>query len=382
MLPESKASSGAQVDSIEIAEIVGSKSWRQCRPLQKIRFPVQAMAPKHIGIIIPERAVASHVSTTADAFAAAALDDGFGGRIPCYRIWSIGVKGGPVTTESGLSLTPQTTLENSPSLDTVIIAGSSNQNRINLRDPLFEWILQRVSETRRIAVLGTGIYSLAPTGLLDGREVTTHWKMTREVAARFPALRVSHLRRVVKDGPFYTSAGLTSGVDLALALTEEDYGIHVAQSARRELMAYLAPAKLMEDESPRQDLEGQTVDRFGGLVAWIMRNLSNDLTVDVMAKRACMCPSHFTRSFKGVFGSTPGEFVENLRLNEARRRVSTRKKTIRSVAASVGLPSAEAFHRAFERRFGVGAGSYLETGGDHQPVAATKRKNVALSHAA
>lgn len=104
------------------------------------------------------------------------------------------------------------------------------------------------------------------------------------------------------------------------------------------------------------------MDRFGELVAWIMQNLHRNLTVEVLARRAGLCPAHFTRAFKSVFGNTPGEFVETLRLNEARRRLSSRGRTLRSVAASVGYTDASAFRRAFERRFGAGPGAYLNGG--------------------
>jgi transcriptional regulator GlxA family with amidase domain len=340
------------------------------------------MTPKHIGIVAFDHVVASHLFTTADAFAAAALDDGFGGRIPCYKVWSIGMNSGPLASESGLNFTPQRTLQDSPPLDTIIVAGSSRLRRPDLIGPLSEWILQRVHETRRIASICTGIYGLAPTGLLDGREVTTHWRAARDVAQRFPALRVNHKRRLVKDGPFYTSAGLTAGVDLSLALMEEDYGPQLALSVGRELVTYLTWSSGTKEDAPRKEFASQPVDRFGDLIAWIMRHLHDDLTVEVLARRACMCPTHFTRAFKSVFGTTPGEFVENLRLNEARRRLSTRRKTIHSVAASVGFASAGAFQRAFERRFGMGASSYLASTRGDETSASPKRKLPPLTRAA
>jgi transcriptional regulator GlxA family with amidase domain len=222
-----------------------------------------------------------------------------------------------------------------------------------------EWILSRSCETRRVASICTGIYALASTGLLDGREVTTHWRVVRDVAQRFPALRVNHKRRWIKDGSFYTSAGLTAPVDLALTWIEEDYGPQLAEAVRRDLMMYLAvPGK----ENPTLSIpsyDTQPAHRFGELIAWMMRNLQQDLTIEVMARRACMSPAHFKRAFRSVLGTTPGQFVENLRLHEARRRLSSRRKTLGSVAASVGFESTGTFCRAFERRFGAGPASYL-----------------------
>lgn len=317
------------------------------------------MRPKQIGIVGFDHVIASHLTGPADAFSAALLEDGFGGHIPCYQVRTIGLTIKPFASESGMLFQPQASLTSAPHLDTIIIAGGSGMVRPEIREPLAEWLLSRAHETRRLASICTGIYALASTGLLDGREVTSHWRSASDLRRRYPALRVDHKRRFVQDGPFYTAAGLTGGVDLALALIEEDYGRQVALSVSRELMTYLAPVAQPNEMERPFDPVRQPIDRFGDLVAWIMRNLQQNLTVEVMARQACMCPAHFTRAFKSVFGNTPGEFVENLRLNEARRRLSSRGKTVRSVANSVGFRDANTFRRAFERRFGSGPASYL-----------------------
>jgi transcriptional regulator GlxA family with amidase domain len=311
------------------------------------------MSPIAIGLIGFDGATATHLTSAADAFASAALDDGFGGRICCYKVWILGLTNAPFVSEAGITFQPHKSLATAPSLDTIIVAGGNGVRRPLVQDRLAEWILQRSSETRRIASICSGIYALASTGLLDGREVTTHWRCSRSVQERYPALRVGHKRSLIKDGPFYTSAGLTAGIGLACALIEEDYGQQVAHSVGRNLMTHLFPAEQPNESSDRLEYESQSTDRLGHLVPWIMRNLDQSLTVEMLARRAGMCPSHFTRAFKSVFGTTPGDFVENLRLNEAQRRLASRHKTLRSVAASVGFTDANAFRRAFARRFGI-----------------------------
>jgi transcriptional regulator GlxA family with amidase domain len=317
------------------------------------------MSPKRIGFLGFDRFTTMHVAGPADAFAAAVLEDGFGGQIPCYEVCLIGLEDRPFRSESGMIFYPGHTLETAPDLDTIIIPGGCG-----LRDPktllaVSEWILSRTNQTRRIASVCTGIYGLAPTGLLDGREVTTHWRFAGDVARRFPKLKVNHKRLLAKDGPFYTSAGLSAGVDLALALVDEDYGAHVAASVRSELVTYLARRLANENAETPIEFRSQATDRLGDLVAWMVRHLDADLSVETLARRACICPSHFNRSFKSVFGTSPGEFVENLRLNEARRRLSKRSKTLKSVGTSVGFKNSGVFRRAFQRRFGVKADSYL-----------------------
>jgi transcriptional regulator GlxA family with amidase domain len=322
---------------------------------------VSFMTPKRIGFVGFEHFTTMHLAGPADAFAAAALEDGFSGQIPCYEVCLIGLKERPFRSESGMVFYPGHTLDTAPDLDTIIIPGGSG-----LRDPktslaISEWILSRSKQTRRIASVCTGIYGLAPTGLLDGREVTTHWRFASDVARRFPRLKVNHKKLLVKDGAFYTSSGLSAGVDLALALVEEDYGPYVAAAVRSELVTYLARRHPNENSVVPLEFQSRPTDRFGDLVAWMMRHLDDDLSVEALARRACICPSHFNRSFKSVFGASPSKFVENLRLHEARRRLSKRSKTIHSIGASVGFKNSAAFQRAFERRFGVKPRSYLDS---------------------
>ena len=334
--------------------MIGSMSFSGTRTGRTIAH----MRPKEVGLIGFDQVTASHLTAPADAFRAAVLEDGFGGRIPCYRVWTIGLTKEAFQTESGMVIVPDTSLAAAPTLDTMIIAGGKGLHRSEIREPLTEWILSRAYETRRIASICSGILALAPSGLLDGRDVTTHWRLVRSLALRHPRLRVDHKRRLVQDGQYYTAAGLTAGVDLARTLIEEDYGSQVALTVDRELMLYLSKESPNEYVSSRG--ESRPLDRFAELIGWVMKNLQQELTVDAMARQAGMCPAHFTRAFKSVFGTTPGEFVENLRLNEARRRLASRRKTVRSVAESVGFANPEAFRRAFQRRFGNHPTSFLD----------------------
>jgi transcriptional regulator GlxA family with amidase domain len=306
------------------------------------------MHPKLIGIIGAEGVAALHLAGPMDAFLAASLDDGYGGRIACYDVCSIGLVEGPFRTDSGMFFTPEYTLETAPPLDTIVIPGGPVWKKSGTCDNLADWLLRRAGETRRIATTCTGVYALATTGLLDGLEVTVHWRFASDLARRFPALRVNHRKSLIKDGLFYTSAGVTAGLQLALLLIEEDYGPHVARSVGAELTLY----EPRENETAifRSD---EPAHRFADLVSWMVKNLEKDLTVETLARRACISQNHFSRAFKSVFGTPPSEFVENLRLNEARRRLLVRARTLESVATAVGFHSTDTFSRAFKRRFGV-----------------------------
>ena len=316
------------------------------------------MNSKRIGFLGFEGVAASDLTRAADILAAATLDGGYGNRISCYHVSTIGFAFECFRSESGIAFRPDSTLETVAELDTIVVPGGHGLRRSFVGERIADWILSRVNQTRRVAAIGAGIYGVAQTGLLDGREVTTHYRYANDVARRFPNLRVDPRRHLVKDGAFHTSSGPHAAIDLALALIEEDYGRHVALAAAQEFVMPSAngngklPSPLVFDSQP--------ADRFGELIPWIMRNLHEDLSVNTLARRACMSPSHFNRAFKSVFGSAPVEFVEILRINEAKRRLSVPKRTLEIIAASVGFSDAQTFRRAFERRLGAKPRSYLK----------------------
>jgi transcriptional regulator GlxA family with amidase domain len=210
-----------------------------------------------------------------------------------------------------------------------------------------------VPTIRRVATLGSGIYALAATGVLDHRQVATHWRYARDVARRFPSLRVNPDCLFVKDGPFYTSAGAMAGIDLSLSLIEEDYGPRVALALARELVVYVKRSGLQEQYPETLQFQTKSVSRLSELTTWIISHLNENLSVETLAARACLCPRHFFRRFKKVFRTTPADFVERLRLDEACHRLAISDNSIEDIAASVGFKTDRSFRRAFQRRLGV-----------------------------
>jgi len=193
---------------------------------------------------------------------------------------------------------------------------------------------------------------------LDGRKVTTHWHHAQNVCHRFPRLQVHDNAIFLKDGPFYTSAGATAGIDLSLSLIEEDYGPRVAMAVARELVVYLKRSGGQEQYSEPLRFQTQSVSRLSDLATWILSHLSENLSVEVLAAKACLCPRHFTRRFKAEFGYSPANFIEKLRLDDARRRLSAGDNSIENVGLSVGFKSSDAFRRAFEHRLGLNPSDY------------------------
>jgi len=313
--------------------------------------------PRRIGFVGYEGVTALDLVGPSEAFGAALIEEG-GSLRRAYEIVILSPNGRPFAAESGVVFRPQASLEAAPRLDTLIVPGGRGLREPRTNARIGAWLARRAPRTRRVATVCTGIYGLAPTGLLDGRRVTTHWRFARDVAERFPALLMDPNALFLRDGRYYTSAGVTAGIDLALALVEEDHGPQVALQVARELVVYLKRSGGQEQYSEPLQFQVEARDRLGELAAWIPGHLREDLTVEALAERACLCPRQFTRRFRALYRRTPAAFVEDHRLGEARRRLAGLGVTVEAVSASVGFKSADAFRRAFERRYGVSPSNY------------------------
>jgi len=312
------------------------------------------MNPKTVGLIVAEETAAADLVGPAEVFSRSRIrkrDQPEAGELPCYRVITTGINAEPCVTECGIVIRPHVGLEQAPPFDTMFIASGGHSQK--LRSKLIRWLKQRVPHTRRIAALGRGIYALAATGLLDGRQAAIHWRFAKDVASRFPKIRVHPNNLFVKDGPFYTCAGGTSAIDFALALVEEDYGRHVALALARELVVHVRRSGEHEQYSEALKFQIQSSDRFADLLAWVFSHLSDDLSVDVLAQRAAMSRRNFTRLFHEAFGKTPAQFVAEARIAEARQRLLVPRNSIESIAQSLGFRSADVFSVAFERFTGI-----------------------------
>jgi transcriptional regulator GlxA family with amidase domain len=320
-----------------------------------------AKASRRVGILGFEGANAVDIVGPTEAFATAGRadstrKDSYG----AYEVCLIGLSEEPFAAESGLRFVPHCSFKNAPTVDTLIIAGGWGLREPSTNAAVTAWLRARAPRIRRVASVCTGIYGLAPTGLLDGRRVTTHWRFIEDVARRFPRLHVQGDALFLKDGPYYTSGGVTAGIDLALALIEEDLGPRTALAVARELVVYLKRPGGQEQYSEPLRFQSRALDSFADLIAWICSHLDRDLSVSVLAERARLSPRHFSRRFTAAVGCTPAEFVAMARLREARDRLTVSKRNIDSIATSVGFRSADVFRRQFQYRFGISPSSYRE----------------------
>jgi len=318
----------------------------------------ETMIPKRVGLIVFEQMAAADLTGPAEVFSRARAPTGNDREFRCYRVLTLGIGTAMCVTECGITVKPQLDIKEAPPLDTLIVCGGIGIHDARLNKRIVKWISRRAPDIRRIAALGSGIYALAATGLLDGRQVAVHWRFAKDVALRFPKVRVTADSLFVKDGPFYTCAGGMSAVDLSLSLIEEDCGRQIALKLAREFVVHLKRSGEQEQYSEALQFQVQSCDRFADISAWILCNLNQDLSVEALAQRACMSPRNFTRLFKAEFGRAPAEFVGGARIAEAQRRLDIPRNNIESVATSVGFRSTDAFSRAFEREVGCRPSTY------------------------
>jgi transcriptional regulator GlxA family with amidase domain len=304
--------------------------------------------PIAVGLIAYEGVQTVDLVGPADAFASAN-----GIRPGSYAVTIASPGGTPVRSETGIGLVPDRALHALGPLDTLIVPGGAGLREPATNAAIAAAVARRAPRLRRLVSFCTGIYGLAPTGLLDGRRATTHWRFAADVAARFPAIRLEPDALYVRDGAIYTSAGITAAIDLTLALIEEDHGPSLALDVARDLVVYLRRPGGQRQYSAPLRFQARAGDRFADLAAWLAANLDADLSVERLAERVGLSPRQFARRFTAAFGASPAHQVESLRLDAARHQLVDSDAPIETIAALVGFASADAFRRAFVRRFGL-----------------------------
>jgi transcriptional regulator GlxA family with amidase domain len=233
---------------------------------------------------------------------------------------------------------------------------------------LVRWVKRAAARSRRVTSVCTGAFMLAEAGLLDGRRAATHWASAEALARRHPSVEVDAEAIFVRDGDVWTSAGVTAGMDLALALVEDDLGRRVALETGRWLVVFVQRPGGQSQFSPH--LRAQVAERrpLRELQEWMTANLAADLSVPALAARACMSERNFARAFAREVGMTPGAYVEALRVDHARLRLESTGQQLEAVARDCGFGAVETMRRAFHRRLGVGPAAYRDrfnARGDH-----------------
>jgi len=263
---------------------------------------------------------------------------------------TIAAKAGAVRSSSGTEMLARS-LRSASSVTTLFVAGGEGVAAAARCKTTIAFIQRLARRGVRMASVCSGTYLLAEAGLLDGRCATTHWSCTRDFTGRYPNIRLEPDQIFTRDGHVWTSAGITAGIDLALAMIGEDHGEEISQAAARQLVLYQRRGGGQSQFSTLLELKTPN-GRFASLLSWVRENLDAQLTVDALAERAGLSARHFVRSFIAETGSTPTKAVERLRVEVARERVQSSGEAIEHVAQSTGFRDPERMRRAFIRAFG------------------------------
>lgn len=266
------------------------------------------------------------------------------------RVQMVAAQAGPVRSSSGVEVMA-TSLRSAKTISTLVIAGGLGVEAATDCRKTLAFVKRLAKDGTRVASVCSGAYVLAAAGLLDGRKATTHWCRTQDFVARYPRVKLDPDRIFLRDGNVWTSAGITAGIDLALAIAAEDHGEAVAKDIACQLVLYHRRSggqsqfsSLLEFKTPN--------GRFGPLLAWVREHLDQPLNVEILADRAGLSPRHFARIFTVETGSTPSKAIERLRLEVAREQVKSSGEPIERVAETTGFRDPERMRRAFVRAFG------------------------------
>jgi transcriptional regulator GlxA family with amidase domain len=278
-----------------------------------------------------------------------------------YRVDIIGLKRGWFRTSSGLRLHAEHGFTAAAhDIDTLMIAGGLGVTACRSNAPLLRWIRQQHRRVRRLASICTGAVLLAEAGLLRGLRATTHWNHCADLARDFPDVRVEPDRIFVREGSPYTSAGVTAGMDLALAMVEEDFGRDVALATARELVMFLKRPGGQAQFSAQLSVQLAEHEPLRDLQSYTLEHPDHDLSVGQLAHRLVMSPRNFARVFTREVGTTPARFISAVRVETARRLLEETSEPLPAVCARSGLGTPESMRRAFLRTVGISPGQYRE----------------------
>lgn len=277
-----------------------------------------------------------------------------------YSRHTVSLHGGLVDTAEGVALqtAPWADFARKP-IDTLVVPGSPHMEQVVERSqPFVRWLQKTSGRARRTASVCSGTFLLARAGLLDGRRAATHWAMCDRLKERFPAVEVDRDAIFVRQGSLWTSAGVSAGIDLALALVEEDCGREVAMEVAREMVVFLKRPGGQSQFSELLQSQGQDHATFEKLHLWIGRNLARDLGVELLAAKTGMSPRNFARIYKRTTGRTPAKAVGIFRLEAARRLLEDTSRNIDQIARRCGFGDEERMRATFQRHLGVAPRDY------------------------
>ncbi len=292
------------------------------------------------------------------------------GKERAYALSVLSPGGRPVRGESGLGMLVDGKLEQAgrKRFDTLMVCGGLGA-RAAAKDPhIARAVAKLAARAERITSVCTGSFVLAAAGLLEGKRATTHWQHCAALARRYPNVKVEPEPIYVRDGSVWTSAGVTAGIDLALALIEEDHGRELASQAARQLVVFVRRAGGQAQFSAQLSVQSAERAPLRDLMTWVVDHPDGELDVPSLAKRASMSVRHFARAFRAETGTSPAAYVERVRVETARRLLETSARSVEEIAQQAGFGTPEALRRAFARRLSLSPREYRARFGNKEPV--------------
>ncbi|MBS2536205.1 DJ-1/PfpI family protein [Catenulispora sp. NF23] len=298
----------------------------------------------------------------------AQADSLFGPGRERYQTSVVALDPAAVTASDGLAVVPHQTMAEAAdaAIDTLVVVGGRGV-RTAIHDPVYvDWVRASAARARRVTSVCTGAFLLAAAGLLDGRRVATHWNACEEFAALFPHVRVEADPIFIRDDPIWTSAGVTAGVDLALALVEDDFGAAVARRIAKQLVVFVQRPGGQAQFSTQLAAQRPERDALREVQDWIADHLEDDLSLPALARRAALSERHFSRVFRAETGMTVAAYVEAARLEAAQRLLESTGDGLDRIARSCGFGTVETMHRTFNRTIRVTPGEYRRHFSSHR----------------
>lgn len=278
-----------------------------------------------------------------------------------YQTIVASMAGGPIETAARIPIVTKRLGDLDPTtIDTVIVGGGSANGRPLAPPELVDWLSDNAPSFRRTCSICAGAFILAKAGLLDGRRAATHWRWTELLSREHPTIHVEPDPIYIQDGPFWTSAGVTAGIDLALALIEQDYGHSIAIEAARRLVVFMKRPGGQAQFSTPLLFQSRRDGGFDALHAWIRENIASDLRIGRLAEQAGMSERSFVRAYTAAIGTTPAKAVEAMRVETAALLLETTRHPLKLVAAATGFGDEQNLRRVFQRRLGVNPLDYRE----------------------
>jgi transcriptional regulator GlxA family with amidase domain len=336
---------------------MGSRSLLRSKP----QVDVEEWPTRRVSLFAVSAMHLTSIAGPLDVFAraSAALQRSGARKTPAYEIELLTMSDAPLMTSSGVGLVGgRPYKEATEPIDTLLIFASAHVSRENLDPELLAWVREQARQVRRIASVCAGAFVLAAAGVLDGRQATTHWELADVLAQRYPKTLVDGDRIYTQDGNVWTSAGVSAGIDLALAMVEEDHGHALALEIARRMVVFLRRSGGQKQFSTQLAAQAADHQPIRELVAWISENLDGDLSVPALARRAAMSERNFSRVFTQQVNATPARFVARLRMEAAQSKLADTTQNVETIALDVGFGDGESLRRRLQSEAGTSPLSY------------------------